>query len=321
MAANAEAMLLVITGSHDSTIDYLLQFLDSDRVFRLNTDLLLDYELVFDDSGFVITDPAGRGVTSDDVYKAFWRWPEWPLGKTTRERYTQGELRYLLREIANLLWSQDKFVLVEPTAPRRSGKLLQLTRAREFFNVPPFRAVLNSPPVTTGPEVIKSLAKELPEGQNIFSTRVDPSALALRYPWFMQQYIDAVADVTVLVIRHRLFAFELERDFLETSIDWREIPGKCSAWKPMELQETTRDAIHRYMESILLGFGRLDFLRDHNGDLQFCEVNPNPQFAWLGLDDASGIRSAILEEISPLTKRHAIPSRHPLARSREATLR
>ena len=204
-----------------------------------------------------------------------------------------GELRYLLREIANLLGSQDKFVLVEPTAPRRSGKLLQLTRAREFFNVPPFRAVLNSPPVTTGPEVIKSLAKELPEGQNIFSTRVDPSALALRYPWFMQQYIDAVADVTVLVIRHRLFAFELERDFLETSIDWREIPGKCSAWKPMELQETTRDAIHRYMESILLGFGRLDFLRDHNGDLQFCEVNPNPQFAWLGLDDTSGIRSAI----------------------------
>ena len=53
-----------------------------DRVFRLNTDLLQKYAVGFDSSGVKLTDPTGRGFGNQEVYKAYWRWPEWPAAKT-----------------------------------------------------------------------------------------------------------------------------------------------------------------------------------------------------------------------------------------------
>ena len=315
MTADGQGKLLIITGSHDSTVDFLLPLLSpSDCIFRLNTDLFLKYRLSFDHSGFKLADPVGRSCTSQEVHKAFWRWPEWPAKNTEESRYVQGEVRSLLREISNLLWSQGKFVLVEPGAFRRAGKLVQLTRAREFFNVPPFRAVLNLHNAPhNGAEVVKSLGKCLPDERVIFSTRVDPTELAQEYPWFMQRYQEAVFDITVVFVRKQIFAFELARDFLSTSIDWREIPDKGDPWKPFELPEDVRDKVIGYMEVLHLDFGRLDFLRDKDGELHFCEVNCNPQFAWLDYEGKAGLLSAVLNELSPKTERHPIPVRHPLA--------
>lgn len=315
MVANGQGKLLIITGSHDATTDFLLPLLSpSDCVFRLNTDLFLKYKLTFDHTGFKLTDPVGRSCSSQEVYKAFWRWPEWPATNTEESRYVQGEVRSLLQEISNLLWYQGKFVLVEPGALTRSGKLVQLTRAREFFNVSPFRAVLNSQDASQGrAEVVKSLGKCLPDDRVIFSTRVDPSDLALGYPWFMQRYQEADFDVTVMFVRKRIFGFELARDFLATSVDWREIPDKGAAWKPFELPGPVCDKVIKYMEVLHLDFGRLDFLRDKDGGLHFCEVNCNPQFAWLDYGGEGGLLSTILEELSPATERHPIPTRHPLA--------
>jgi hypothetical protein len=315
MTGNGQGKLLIITGSHDSTTDFLIRFLaPSDCVFRLNTDLFLKYKLTFDHSGFELADPVGRSCTSKEVYKALWRWPEWPSRNTEESRYVQGEVRSLLQEISNLLWSQDRFVLVEPGALRRTGKLVQLTRARDFFNVSPFRAVLNSQgALQRSAEVVKSLGKCLPDDRVIFSTRVDSSDLAPGYPWFIQRYEEAAFDITVMFVRKRIFAFELERDFLATSIDWREIPDKGEAWKPFELPDPVRDKIIGYMEALHLDFGRLDFLRDKHGELHFCEVNCNPQFAWLDYDGKGGLLSAVLQELSPKTERHPIPVRHPLA--------
>jgi len=314
MTADPKATLLIITGSHDTTTDFLLPFLPADRVFRFNTDLFREYKLVFDASGFTLTDPTGRSSTSQQVYKAYWRWVEWPVANTDQERYVQAELRYLLQEMTNLLWYEGKFVLVEPGAPRRAGKLLQLMRAKEFLNVPPFRAGLNSRYASPeGLEVVKSLTKNYPGSRVIYSTLVDPAQLAPEYPWFVQQYVEAAYDVTVVVVRKRLFAFRLTRDFLATSVDWREIPDKGCAWTPIELPEATRSAIFRYMDDMRLDFGRLDFLGDKRGKLYFCEVNPNPQYAWLDYDGKGGLLSAVLEELSPITERHAIPVASPLA--------
>jgi len=319
--ANETGMLLIVTSSFDATVDFLLPLLPSGRVFRFNTDLFQQYELLFDASGFTLTDPGGRSVTSGQIYKAYWRWPEWPAVKGREARYLQAEVRYLVREMTNLLWYESKFVLVEPGAPRRAGKLLQLIRAREFLNVPPFRAGLN---LKFGPqdklEVVKSLSKKFPDDKFIFSTAVDPARLANNHPWFMQRYVQADFDVTVMVVGNRLFSFKLARDFLETSIDWREIPGKEADWRPIELPETDRAAILRYMQAMHLDFGRLDFLMDAGGRLHFCEVNPNPQYLWLDPERAHGVVSAVIEEISPATARHSIPIAHPLARAADACL-
>jgi hypothetical protein len=315
MNAKDQRKLLIITGSHDSTTDFLLPLLSpTHSVFRLNTDFFLKYKLDFDHSGFKLTDPVGRTCTSQEVYKAFWRWPEWRTQNTEELRYVQGEIRTLLQEIINLLWSQGKFVLVEPGALRRLGKLLQLIRAREFFNVPPFRAVLNLDDIQKngGAEVVKSLGKSLPDERLFFSTRVDLARLAKGFPWFFQHYQEATFDITVMFVRKQIFAFELARDFLETSIDWREVPDKGAAWKPFQLPEMVRDKVISYMQVLQLDFGRLDFLRDSSGEFHFCEVNSNPQFAWLDYDRKEGLVSAVLSELSPETERHPIPVRHPL---------
>jgi hypothetical protein len=315
-AANDNGVLLIVTSSYDATVDFLLPFLPADRVFRFNTDLFQQYQLFFDASGFILTDPTGRSARSPQIYKAYWRWPDWPIAKGDEQRYLQAEARYIFQEMTNLLWSEGKFVLVEPGAPRRAGKLLQLMRAAEFLNVPPFQAGLNSHfRAQDGlQEVVKSLAKNLPADKFIFSTPVDPTRLAPNHAWFMQRYVQAVFDVTVVVVRHRLFAFKLARDFLETSIDWREVDdGKEDAWTPLALAENTCTAILRYMRAMRLDFGRLDFLMDATGQLHFCEVNPNPQYAWLDYDRAYGLLSAVLDEISPVTERHSIPFAHPLA--------
>ena len=316
MTATAESILLIITGSHDTTTDLLIPFLPADRIFRFNTDLFHQYKLVFDDCGFTLTDPTGRRCISRDVYKAYWRWLEWPIANNGEEQYIQAEVRYLVREMTNLLWSEGKFVLVEPGGLRRAGKLMQLIRAKQFFNVPSFRAGLNCQyPSAAGPEVVKSLSKSFPGQRVMFSTLVDPSQLAPEHPWFMQQYVEALYDVTVVVVRRRLFAFELLRDFLASSIDWRQIPKKADEWKLIDLSEADRGAIFEYMKDLRLDFGRLDFLRSESGRLDFCEINPNPQYAWLDHQGRCGLRSSVLEEISPLTERHPIPVAHPLARA------
>jgi len=310
-------LLLIITTSYDATVDFLLPLLPPDKVFRFNTDLFRQYQLRFDTSGFTLTDPSGRSCSSQQTYKAYWRWNDWPAARGAEERYVQAELRYLLSEMTNLLWLDGKFVLVEPGAPRRAGKLIQLTRAAEFFSVPPFRAVLDAP-CSAGDEieVVKSLSKRLPDGKFIFSTPVDPSRLAPNLPWFIQSYIAADFDVTIVVVRDRLFAFKLPRDFLDQSIDWRAIPGREECWEPTELSSSVSGAILGYMQAMRLDFGRLDFLMDSEGEIHFCEVNPNPQYAWLDYDRKHGLVDAVLDEISPVTERHSIPLAHPLAEPR-----
>ena len=308
------SLLLIITTSYDATVDFLVPLLPPDEVFRFNTDLFQQYKFRFDASGFTLTDPSGRSCSSHQTFKAYWRWPDWPVARGAEERYVQAELRYLLSEMTNLLWADSKFVLVEPGAPRRSGKLLQLMRAAEFFNVPPFRISLNTQhPAGDELEVVKSLAKRLPNGRFIFSTPVDPSRLAPNLPWFVQSYIEADFDITVVVVRDQPFAFKLPRDFLDRSIDWRAITDREECWQPFELSSSISDGILGYMQAMRLDFGRLDFLMGSDGEMYFCEVNPNPQYAWLDYDREYGLVRAVLDEISPATPRHPIPLAHPLA--------
>jgi hypothetical protein len=316
-AVRGSGLLLVVTSSYDATADFLLSRLPADGVFRLNTDLFQEYQLWFDAAGFTLTDPTGRRCSSAQVYKAYWRWPDWPAVQGADARYAQAERRYLLSEITNLLWLQGKFVLVEPGAPRRSGKLIQLTMAARYFDVPAFRAGLNtSYPDGEATQVVKSLSKNLPDGTFLFSTAVDSRQLDPEQPWFMQSYVDAAFDVTVVAVRDRLFAFKLPRDFLASGIDWRAVPDTEDGWSVTELAPPVADAIRRYMRAMRLDFGRLDFLLDSAGELHFCEVNPNPQYAWLDYEGEYGLTAAVLDEISPATERHPIPAVHPLAEVR-----
>jgi hypothetical protein len=305
--------LLIVTNSYDATTDILLGRLGDSSVFRLNFDQITKYNIRFDAGGFCLSDPTGRTFSSRTVSKAYWRKP-FNGGNEEEQvwtKYADAEMRYVLTELVNLLWADQKLVLVEPFAERRTGKLLQLRHAQEFFSVPAYEVVLNNVPRFDS-AVVKSLSNE-PVGEKVlFTTQIRTDDLDLQYPWFVEEYVAGTHDVTVVFVRQELFAFSLERDFLKTTIDWRECISPEQKWVRHSLPESLRASIIRYMETLKLDYGRLDFLLDEQQCYWFCEVNSNGQFAWLDLNGEQGLLDAIVREISPRCERHPLRNRHPL---------
>lgn len=310
--------LLIITNSYDVTTDLLLDRLPEGHAFRFNFDQVDRYKIRFDPSGFRITAPDGRTVQSKMVSKAYWRKPfsaepDVPaLGAA--HQYAIAEWRYLLNEIVNLLWSDGKFVLAEPFAERRTGKLLQLLRAEGVFRVPPYEFVSNDAAVATE-AVVKSFSNDPIDGKVLYTTKVHTCEVDQHYPWFFQEYVSAAFDVTAVYVRGKVFAFKLHRDFLEESPDWRRYITPQQRWTPTALPEDLLRAVSVYMDDLKLSFGRLDFLLDDEQRYWFCEVNPNGQFAWLDLNGKNGLLQSVISEISPCTERHAIRHEHPLGQS------
>jgi hypothetical protein len=305
--------LLIFTNSYDATTDVLLDRLNGSAVFRLNFDQITKYKIRVDERGFDISDVTGRTVSSQTVSKAYWRKPFSAENEDTAiwTKYVDAEMRYVLAELVNFLWADQKLVLVEPFSERRTGKLLQLRQASVLFTVPVYEFVLNETPRADS-AVVKSLSSELVGDRVLYTTEVRTSDLDLRYPWFVEQYVAGSLDVTVVFVRGQMFAFALERDFLKRSIDWRECISPEQKWLRHPLPPYLSAAILQYMESLKLDFGRFDFLLDEQQRYWFCEVNPNGQFAWLDLNGKQGLMDAVAQEISPFTEHDPIPNRHPL---------
>ncbi len=311
-----EPYLLILTNSYDVTTDLLIHRIPSERVFRFNLDLFRQYRIRFDCNGFQISDPTGRAISFSQIHKAYWRKPLRPFEEFTSgsvQEYENEEVAYILREMVNLLWMNHKFVLVEPYAENRTGKLLQLILARKHLHVPDFEFVFKiAPHENTDARVVKSLSGSKLGDRVLYTTRIEPNKLCSDSPWFVQNLVDAIYDLTVVFVRDELFAFRLKRENWNGGIDWREFISDSQVWEKIELTPTAAKAIKDYMAELRLDFGRLDLLVDENGIIHFCEVNPNGQFAWLDLRNENGLLQRITAEISPDTERHAIPNRHPL---------
>lgn len=309
------------TNSYDATVDLLISRLGSDAVFRFNLDLWRDYAIEIRPDGFWLEDPTGRRLTSENVAKAVWRKPlgqrELPGqsgdGRSSEEAYLEDEVSYAMDELVNLLWREQKLVLVEPRAYKRVGKLVQMRLAAGLLDVPPWKFVRGrrSHPAFLRP-VVKSLGGS-PVGDRsvLFTSRADEAELDPASAWFIQEYVPAVADVTVVYVRGDLYAFELPRSpFLERTVDWREAAaesGQC-AWSPHELPGNVGTAIGIYMQRLALDFGRLDLLLGDDGKYAFLEVNPNGEWAWLDPDGRHGLLDRMVDEFSPLTSVHPLGS-------------
>jgi hypothetical protein len=310
--------LLIITNSYDVTTDLLLDRLARQSVFRLNFDQLSSYRVRIDNGGFNISDPTGRRISSETVKKAYWRKPfNWENDEQKPwTKYVDAEMRYVLTEISNLLWAQQKLVLVEPFAEKRTGKLLQLQLAQNQFLIPAYEFVLNHESRISN-AIVKSLSGEPVGDKVLYATKTRTEELDPSFPWFVEQLVEGKQDVTVVFVRGKIFAFQLERDFLDKSIDWRQFISPEQKWKSHEIPTSLRFAIDTYMKVLRLDYGRLDFLLDDNHRYWFCEVNPNGQFAWLDLDGDFGVLEAITQEISPATEVHPLPLHHPLEHIRD----
>ncbi|MGC2777602.1 MAG: hypothetical protein WA418_18395, partial [Bradyrhizobium sp.] len=265
-------MLLLLTNSIDGTADVLVH-LCAERhqpVFRFNIDLWLDYRFAWTPSGFAIRDPSGRTVISEDVSSCLWRRPSlqdtpaWRGGTAEDRIATEAELHAVVREIAEWARARGCLRLIEPSAPRRVGRLAQMRVAREFFLVPDWSVGWGfRRPV--GKRMVKRFAPEplgLHRDRYIFVRSVDAERLSPDFPWLTQDIGQGARDATVLYVNGNCFGFEMRSTRAELGVeDWRTlISSDRDQWHPWALSATVQERISAYMKRLGLRFGRLDFL-------------------------------------------------------------
>src|SRR5262249_23859785 len=278
----------------------------SQPVFRFNIDVWLDYAFAWTPAGFAIRDPSGRTVASDNVSACLWRRPSlqdtpaWRGGTAEDRGATEAELHAVVREIAEWARARRLLRLVEPSAPRRVGKLAQMRVAREFFAVPDWsmgwgfrwpagkRMVKRFVPEPVGP------ARDRP----IFVQSVDAERLSPDFPWLTQEIAQGARDGTVLYVNGRCFGFEMRLRRAELGVeDWRTLASSDREyWRRWALATAEQERIAAYMQRLGLCYGRLDFLTGE-GVLIFLEVNPNGQFGWLDEPGAWPLHAAVLDAV------------------------
>jgi hypothetical protein len=312
-----QKVTFIYTNSHDATADLLVTQIGADRLFRFNFNMWGDYKIQLSDAGFEIHNPVGRRVTLDDVAKFYWRKPlsekqlDVNASVPARVNYIEEELWYMMREVANHLRSLGRLVLVEPYADARCGKVLQSKLASRYFTVPRYKCVFGSSQwLRPGHRaVVKSLTSTRIDKESVFyTTAVDEGDLDPAVPWMIQELVDAEKDVTVAVVRDKLFAFELDRSsFIGRTLDWREVATEhvTDNWLVHVLPQNIQESIFSLMSDLRLQYGRLDFLLKE-GVYSFLEVNPNGEWGWLDAEGEHGLLDKVVSEISPDTPTHPV---------------
>ena len=154
-----------------------------------------------------------------------------------------------------------------------------------------------------------------------FVKEVQPSALDLSYPWFVQERIDGEEEVTVVYVNGKTYAAATSRNSFDGEDSRKSIFISQSAWPRCELSPEEERAIKGFMDETGYRFGRFDFIRK-DGELWFLELNPNGQWAWLDEKNEHGLVSMVADAIKSEDLAHRGrpslqgPSQRPLAVSR-----
>jgi len=299
-------MLLFITQSYDPTADVVAAELNrrSYPFFRLNRDLVQQYRVALGPTAMQIAAPNGRAIELEDVQSVFWGKPFQLYDilslDSVEDRYRESLVQRLLHEIYSVLVRQGAWSLIDPCATNRVGKVAQMRSAIKYFSVPEWHVLNNELPATVeaGNWVSKVLSTfPLSSTAAPATVRVDPELLDQTYVWFLQREERADADVTVVFVTGKMFAYEFDRSCL-TQPDWRvsKESTKSGRWKTIRLPKQVEDGIRSLMTDLCLAFGRIDFLR--TGDcFHFLEINTSGQWAWLDEDGKDGLISAVVDGV------------------------
>ncbi len=188
-----------------------------------------------------------------------------------------------------------------PEFHRFNGKIQILNLASAYFEIPKticgWGNAIKSEIRSKRKIVAKSLTSGLTTTNKVlFTTEVDSSKLDPRYPWYLQEKVDAKSDITIFVCGRGLFAFERDRSGLK-GLDWRNQEDMFSLeqkWAPFSLTKDQRKAVVAFLRKIGVEWGRLDFLWT-GSKLVFLEYNANGQFVFLDLKDKLGILDCVVE--------------------------
>lgn len=286
---------------------------DENEVLRFNIDKPDDFAWDFHRLGFRIMDKtSGREIT-DKTFTSFYL--RKPIYFKRIDIPQFGCLENWCREETTELFS-DFFrecqhrglVALVRCQNNKYGKLRQLLAAEKYFRVAPWHFFHGELPneLKSGRWVAKSMTAT-PIGQDkiFFVKEVDPSALDLSYPWFLQKRIDGEEEVTVVYIDGKTYAASAPRDSFDGEDSRKSIFSDSAPWPRCELSPDEESAICGFMRETGYRFGRFDFIRK-DGELWFLELNPNGQWAWLDEKNEHGLVSMVANAIKAEDRAHLV---------------
>ena len=308
-------MILLLTNSGDVTTDILMPHLKrGTEIFRFNLDLWKEYTWNIHADGYEITDPLGRVCTEAQVGAVYERKVvhkpiaiDVPAGGSP-ENWLREEVFEIWSGIKDLAYGSGKLALIHPSPSGVWKKMRQMRLAAKYFPVPAWQMLHKVEPQCGTPLVCKSNTG-LSLGNNRFFnvTKINPKRIDLEFPWFLQQAVDAVADVTVAYIGGKLFASEYSRAEMK-GMDCRQPTSEGKGeWKPCELSADEAERVRAMMAETGFTFSRLDFLRTADGTLHFLEFNVNGQYAWIDILNKRGMLTAIADEVMRVHNRNLPP--------------
>jgi hypothetical protein len=226
-------------------------------------------------------------------------------------KYIEAEYKFVQRmAYINHYVSLAKRVLqVDKDVTIRKDKIFHLEYAKEIgFSIPDFiysnkTDDLNSLLQSPGKTITKSIAKPVKDKDYLafLGTTIVPTDLFskvnvknLDYPLFLQKYIESEYEMRITVVGKQIFACKLENeDKSVTDIRIAE-DAKNVKHSVIDLPESIKILIFKFMEKIDIDYGCFDFLYS-NGKYIFLEVNPMGQYMWIEEKSGLNITEGILE--------------------------
>ncbi len=297
-------MIFIATCSQDTTTSIVLDKFDAADVLRFDIDRPDDFAWDFSGTGFVISDKTSGKKITDRILSSFYVRKPFYLnridvpGYGNLENWRREETIELFRDFFRECQKRGLVALV-CCKDDRYGKLRQLLAASKYFRVAPWHFFHGELPeeLKRGRWVAKTMTNtSIGRDKMFFVKEVDPTALDLSYPWFVQGRIDGEEEVTVVYVDGETFAASAPRNSFDGEDSRKSIFTNSDVWPRCALSPDEERAIKGFMDETGYRFGRFDFIRK-NGELWFLELNPNGQWAWLDENNEHGLVSMVADAI------------------------
>ncbi|MBR1920478.1 MAG: hypothetical protein IJ829_00585 [Kiritimatiellae bacterium] len=304
-------MIFIPTCSQDATTDIVTGELDANNVFRFNIDKPDDFAWDFHRNGFLISYKVNKKEISEKSLTSFY--PRKPMYFDyidvpkfgCLENWRREETLELFKDFYRECQSRGLTTLIH-SQNNTYGKLRQMLAAEKYFRVAPWHFFHGELPedLMRGRWVVKSMTSTpIGEGKVFLVKEVDPSALDLSYPWFLQERIAGEEEVTVVYVDGKTYAANAPRDSFDGEDSRKSILINPTEWPRCPLSVAEESAIRGFMQETGYRFGRFDFIRK-DGELWFLELNPNGQWAWLDEKNEHGLVTMVADAIKREDQEH-----------------
>lgn len=219
----------------------------------------------------------------------------------SHDKYVKEELKVIAENLYSWFSRRGLIVGNPPYLEKYLGKLTQASIAKNYFKVPNQKICWGGLELSVEDPgknwVVKSLSANLTDsGKALFTTEIKVNELDPKYPWYVQEKIESLSDITILCAGEKFFAFSRSRENL-SGLDWRrEQFTNPITWVPFSLDVKTKDNLINMLKDMDIEWGRADFLQVEN-ELIFLEINPNGQWVFLDSQNTIGLVSEVADYI------------------------